>query len=607
MPDYNYVSTLREHLRQVYQGFHKKIVELEEIRYFEDKVKLESSENPSGVEFHIGLSAELVENVKAALTADTPAPIGTAKRRGDDAESNKEKREKFHTEWFKSQMYPVPTLNELCDAFLGLGAGIAKSYYAPWPPGERKKKGSESDEEYLDRTRGLKRYWGVPFGITTVHPLSFLGRFGPGGRLTEVIEHSWKYKMDAEGLFERNSPDAMALMSSTGQPDSWERPMPAGTDTSIMSLVDEYYNINDYQIWLDGNLGYDARARRRKPPVCYHVVSGRTSSSQDPDKWAMSIAEPLRPNEPLLNRAITRMIEATDLMVRRRLALQLPEGSIMPTTMVDGVPTTLSINLKGDSIEPLPVGSQIQDPFEGAYHAYEVMPMLEFLIGLMAQHGVAPIFKGQPPGAAGSGYRDNSLYMMAQAQFKYILLNYQACLSQIIRWNEWCIVNCCKQEVWCGEYSLTPSDIVDWPVSWDVVVKPSLPQNMIANGEFYSRMHAQGIVTADYVREQGLGIEQPSDMAHMVLLEQVIEAVKPILVQDVVQGVLRQQQASGLVGPDGQTPISSSTMGARQDLVPGRTGMGRDGGRQLGGIVTGGQAKQPATQPGALPNGAGPR
>lgn len=591
--DFGYVKALQDQLRHLLFGLHTKMTEIEALRYYEDEIQLNPEEGPTGLEVHIGLTAELIENVKSALTANMPYVNVRGHRTGDASETNMTKREKFWNEWVKWVNYPTQTLIELADGQISLGMGVAKAFYRPWPTKDRYKKKDESDKDYLSRQKAQKQAWGPPFGLICIHPTSYFFRNGPSGKVTESVEHSYKFKLDVYGRYikESDKVDRTSLTASAGQPDNWVQALPADIDTSTMVLVDEYLNDNLYQIYAQGKLEFE----ETKPSVAYFIASGRVTSSKDPDKWAISVAEPLRTNEPILNRTFTRMAEGADLLVRRRLALEIPEGTVIAPGFEkeSGDPTTLNIELQNDSIAALPSGATIKDPFEGAYHVYDAMPFANTMMGVMAQHGVAPIFKGiTHPGS--SGYDNNSSYAMAAAQFQYLIDSYKNCLSQIITWYEWCLVNHCKQEVWCGQYSLSPSDITDWPATIEVEVEPSLPQNFIAKGEFMDRMQARGHITRNRVREDGIGLKHPEEEAKAVLLEQVVDALRPILIQDVVATVLQR-----VPQPDPQGNQDPNTIAGGQ----GDNMRGSDSGRQMGGFASQGRDRMPPNLPAEFPTG----
>ncbi|GAF86561.1 unnamed protein product, partial [marine sediment metagenome] len=272
------------------------------------------------------------------------------------------------------------------------------------------------------------------------------------------------------------------------------------------------------------------------PTVRYFIAKGRSTSSKDPDKFGLSVAELLRHNEPIINAILTKMYEAANLIVKKRLTMQTPEGFVPEEEEVDGNVVTKSITLKEEAIEVLPAEAKIVDPFAGVENIYGAMPFLELLIRITGQHGVAPIFKGQSPGAAGSGYRDVSLYEMAKSQFAYIMRSYANCVAQLITWLEEQVAKDGK-EVFIDDLSLRPSDIADWPVIINVDVDPDLPQNIIPMGQFLDRMHAAGHIPSRLVTEKGLKEEDPQGLKRERDLEELKKMMWPMLAQHVLQVV----------------------------------------------------------------------
>ncbi|KKN47056.1 hypothetical protein LCGC14_0666650 [marine sediment metagenome] len=616
---WEYVNKLLGELQEELRGFHTRVKEVEELRYLEDDTKLPAEEKASGLEIRLGATAELIENVKAALTANTPRVRFEALRTGPTALENTSKREKFWDGYLQWASALIPFLIELADSQT-VALGILKAAYSPWPQKERRRdlksepRTKKGDTDYKDRQRALKRRWGPPFKVITIHPLTFYYRLGPGGELNEVIEHGYKSRREIYAAFgikgsaqlQAVVPDKLpkdtgaSLAAVAGFPSEEVQSLPSGVSTSTLALVTEYWaaplpgSPGIYQCYIEGNLVYEEIG---DPSVAYFVCPGRTTSSKDPDKFALSIAEILRHNEPTLNRSLTYMAEATELLVRRRLTLEVPEGYTPPAELVgeSNEPQTKTWTFKADKAEALPAGAKIVDPFEGAQNVYEAMPFINLMLQLLGQHGVSPIFKGVPEGAGGSGYKENSLYLMAKSQFQYLLDSYSRCIGNMIEWLEHILVTKAKQEIWVGNLSLTPKDIKAFPTVITVDVEPLLPQNIIAEGQFWDRMHARGHITERTLLEKGLRIEQPEQEMWNRFIEDVQNMLKPILAQDVLKtvGVLPQ-----LVGPDGKTPIGGSGPtggnGARGNPVEEML-------KSMGGQSREGQARQPPEEAGSTP------
>ncbi|KKL45711.1 hypothetical protein LCGC14_2352870, partial [marine sediment metagenome] len=171
-----YVNSLLEELKNETRGLHIKMNEIELLRHYEDPIQLPTGETPSGLEVRIGATAELIENIKASLTANEPNVVITALRTGDPAEDNSSNREAFWGALLKWIGRPVPVLAELVDAQAGLGLGIMKAAFYPWPKKDRKRLKGEPDKDFRDRLRALKKKWGPPFRVITIHPLTFYFR-----------------------------------------------------------------------------------------------------------------------------------------------------------------------------------------------------------------------------------------------------------------------------------------------------------------------------------------------------------------------------------------------------------------------------------------------
>ena len=627
-----YIKNLRMRLVSYWRGFAKKFEEVEKLRYFEDTISLGPEEKVSGIEVRTGLTANLVETIKAAQTTNQPQVKITPLRSSQDAKANSDKREAFWELYLKKLNRPIPTLSELVDA-QAMGMGVLKAAFKPWPRNQRKRS-RQGRDEYLDKQKALKMLWGPPFNVVALHPLTFLPQFGSGNRLQEVIEYGLKsravaYKgFGSEGFVtSKENVQAQNLSGSFGFPAQEIQTLPSDVDSSDLVEVTEYWRYSYetgwpdiYQMYVGDELVYEEPNKDISSVcVCYFPLLGRTSSSKDPDKLSLSVAEFLRHNEPILNRAFTRMAEATELLVQKRLGLELPEGSteeFAGELDESNNPIRTVVKFEPGKAVSLPAGGKVVDAFSGVEHVYSSMPFIELIMRLAGQHGIAPIFKGMGAGSADSGYKDNSLYMMALSQFMYMIYAFEDCLADLIRWLEYELVTHVKQEIWVDDLSLRPKDVEDFPVKVEVKMEAYLPQNIIAEGQFYMSAHKGGYVTKRTVLEEGFHRGQPETEILDRMKEDIQQLMIPALYQDVMEQVLgapevTQSQPSGLVGPSGQ-PISSNGGpggggGGIEPFGMGPRGVAEDTGRieqVMSGYRRAGMPRQPPQQPGATVQGA---
>ena len=628
-PSSTYVTRLLWNLRMELDGLHHKIDEVEKLRAGEDVIALSSAERRSGLDIHLLLASDLIEAVKASLTTNPPTTHITPHRIGDPANRNSDTRERFWTEYLKYVDSPVPMLSELADSQL-LGIGILKSSYVDYPKFPRLRRQGEKDRPYVDRVTALKKQWGPPFESIGIHPLSYYFHKGQGNRITESIEHSWKPRLDmyrnyglkstaewqsrSDKLLRKDIAEIAPLIGTTGHPDQYVRGFPQGISTNTMSLVTEYWSPEWYQVYLDRRLVY----QEENAPVNYFVAVGKSSSSTDPDKFGIGVAEYFRLNEPIINRTMTRMAEAVELIVRKRLTLELPEGSTDGVVLgLDNNPVAATFQFRPDGADALPAGAKVRDPYEGVDSAFAAMPFLQLLLQMAEERGVNPLFKGVSSAANASGYNNNSLYLMAKSQYAYMLAQYSSCLAQWVSWLEWCLVNVVREPIYCNGLVLRPSDVDGWPATVEVRIEPSLPQNRIAEGQFMSNMWKEGHVPRRVVVEDGLGYNQPSDIIRERLLEDVQDALIPTLINDVLTAVRPPTQpamgdAGSATAPPGTNPlegvngahgpggIQSMIDASRNGNPPEGTTQGQAG-ESLGGMTRAGQSRQPPVQAGSFP------
>lgn len=624
-PSAGYVDRLLWQLRMEMDGLHRKIDEIEQLRYAEDTIQLSPGEKRTGLEIRLLLASDLIESVKASIISNPPVVHVQPHRTGLGANTNSDKREKFWNAYLQTLINPTPILSEFADSLM-MGIGTIKSAYVDWPKLPRQRQPGEKDKPYVDRVKALKKQWGPPFETIGIHPLSYYPRFGQGNRISEFIEHSWKPRLDmyrnlgissqqdwrsrSDILLKKGSAEFAVVATQTGHPDQYVRQLPMGTTTSNLSLVTEYWSPDWYQIYLDRRLVY----QEENAPVKYFTAVGKSSSSRDPDKIGISVAEFFRINEPVLNRSMTRFGEAVELIVRKRLSVELPDGSVDGVVLgADGQAQAKSFTFKEGAAEALPAGAKVVDPYNGTDAVFQALPWLQMLLEIANQRGVSPLFKGVSPAAQSSGYRDNSLYLMAKSQYSYIIEQYQAALSEWVAWLEYCLVNHVKTPIYCGGFDLTPNDVEQWPATIQVSIEPSLPQNRIAEGQFMSNMWQAGHVSRRIVLEDGLGYNNPTEIVRERLLEDVQDAMIPGLIQDVLNSVkppapTPPEQSGPATDPNNPSPteLGAPAGGIQDQIQQARNGnspdtTGGQGGESTGGMSRAGQARQPPIQPGTFP------
>lgn len=617
-PDAAYVTAFLMQSQRELEGLHIKVKEIEALRYGEDNIVLPARQKLSGMEVRTLQLADMVESVKSAILANKAHTNVKALRAGDAAKGNSSKREAFHDAWL-GRIRPV--LYDFVDSCVANGVGILKGVYTPWPIEDREKREGESDKDFNKRIRALKQKWGPPFAAVSPHIMTYYFRRGVADKIVESLEHSWRPKLEVYGKYDLESDAAVRARAKgqrqlgadqikyfderraqlygavgTGQPEEVVRSLPYGQNTTTMCLVTEYWTDELYQVYVNRQLIYE----EENPQIAYFMATGRSTSSKDLDKIGLSVAEALRINEPMINRALTRMAEAVDLQVNQPLTIELPVGSPdywEPTLGADNNPTVRTFNFRSDKTEALPPGGKVVKPYEGSEAAYGAMPMIELILRLMGQQGVAPIFKGTPPGAAGSGYRDNSLYMMAKSQFEYIIDGLEAALSDYLRWLEDQIV-LLDQSVWIDDLELRPKDIEDFPAVIKVALDPMLPQNLIAEGQFYMEAADRGFTSKRHAVEKGLKIEQPEEMDKERRLEQAQEMLWPLVIKEAMNRLSIGAPDAPPPAPAGQDPNTTGLVDKLGNPLAPATPPGPGGVQQMMGAAASNEATPGVSAPG---------
>lgn len=624
-PDSTYVTRQLAQLEFKTRGFKKRIRSIEEVRYLEDVIALGTGESKTGIEVRIGATAEMIETIKASIIANPPMVHVEPQTDLEGSQDNSSKREHFWNRWLERLNKEGPELDRFVDSVVANGLGFLKAYKYDLPAEPRERRADETAAEHVARVKALKRIWGPGLGAISIHPAAMYPRFGRGNKLAEIIEHSYKPRVDMfrnygikdkrDFYLKRLGKDILdkevadLLVSQTGTPTATEKPFPYGYDSSTECLVTEYWSPDWHQVYINRSLIFEEESPRTQ----YFLALGRTNSSGEMDKLGFGVGELMAANERTVNRGLSRMFEAVELLVHQRTTVQLPEGS---TDYLESPLDDLEDANQGESkprefrFEPgvakaLPPGAKTVNPFEGVQNAFDGMPAIQMVMGIMNTHGANPLFKGVPQAANSSGYNNNSMLNSAKSQYQYIVTGIERAFSDLILWAEK-QVESDEDTVYLDELELRPGDVAKWPAKVTVSITPNLPQDMMAKGTFWDRMFASRHVSRRVVREQGLDLEDPEAMEWETMREDLRESLKPQLYLDVIAAV----QGPPPTPPETMQPNESETlepgqMGLRDrgNGAPVRqtqyqqNGAGRSAGRDLAGLASGGQPQAPRILP----------
>ena len=620
-PTAAYISRFFFDMRQLFEGLHRRIRELEELRFGEEEIPVQPSKDAAGHRFRVRMLDDLIETAKAAALTQPPKIHIKPLRRGKSGDDNASKRENFWNAWLEKSW---PFLVQMADNQFGLGISVFKMVYDPWPADERKQKEGESNRTYLNRLKGKKREWGVPFKPVLVHPLSFYFRWNPGDfDVLEGLEETYKNRYDIQTAYDvlpdiRDVAERIEnVETATGFPPQDRRPIPFGVNLTTYVRVCEYWNPKWSKVYLGVGAGEGALPANEihsedDPGVAYFVAPGRLNGSLDPDKIAMSIGDHHRGIEPFINKMMSEMLNVAEIAAHPKGYVIVPEGGDPQVTIdEEGNVQRTVYEMSADGATGLPPGADLRDPYANSGMIWSGMPLLQMAMDLLQSKGPGPILRGLPPSSAGSGYRDNSLYLMAKSMFMYSLHLYTLPLAKAIRWMEQQIANRVQDECWIDDYHLGPGDIEDWPVEHNVELKPDLPQNKIQETQNLASLSDRGLIPESYVIEHGLGEEAPQELQDEVEAERIYkEYLRPILARDVLVtvGVLKPEDIQ--TSPAEEGGMVSDALGGEQPAPEGAmesmngNGGGGSGGVQglaaLQAVRNAGVSRQPPRTPGTL-------
>lgn len=250
--------------------------------------------------------------------------------------------------------------------------------------------------------------------------------------------------------------------------------------------------------------------------------------------------------------------------------------------------------------------------------------MLTTFINLFQRSGQNPIAQGASPGADPAGYTVATLVGQVNDLYGIVLLNDARVAGEILDTVVFDIRDYVEEVVYLPVFkdskygnqvvtwlALDPEDVDECPFA--VTCDPTDQQNKLARVQTYTGGWKDGVISRRRLQQDGYDIQNHQEEDDQIIVERVLEAVVPFLVDNALsivmagvssaaqqsamvadaqaQAMAAQGGGSGLVGADGSTPISSGAPMNPASPQPPTVGAGASA------------ASQQAASPG--PNGGG--
>lgn len=556
-PEPRDIHNIKRTLENDHKKWKDRIVSARRQRYGEGTLGIPASIETTGTAIKSRFTWDFLYRLIGTMTG-LPVETHITEEEREGSEANKNKRELFDTALInRFNGPPRMTLDMVPDAQVGDGIAVLKAGVLPLRNYERLEGEDtstyENRIEYLNRSEN--RLFLTDVDPTTWNPIyegrELQGYLQVDKRPKARVLNDLGLTTDEEFLAKRY-PAMPGINANTRLPGGY---------VDVMEYCDDHY----IQVYVQNRLVSSA-------PNPYGRVNcfpayGITTSSRDLDKISFPATEGMEDLE--------REFDAVLTSIRNAAMLKIGSGGI------EGLPDSETIPLGKDNL-PVPIQfsygtftqtkGRFTDPFPGASAIFQLIQLVPILLELMQRQGLAPLFAGISPGANAPGYAITSLYSIAKSAHNRLVGNYAYCLTEVVKFFEYCIAYVIKETVSVDHHSLSPNDIKNWPAKIEVTRPPILPVDRRADGAFLLDAYSKGAVSMRRVREDGFHLEQPDLEDDQLVLEAAQKALDAMVIQAYIQNLMMGIGQAGpqIVGPSGE-PISSGTTGVRTGGNAGRT------------------------------------
>lgn len=585
-PDEALIEETFRALEERFRPYREKAIEERKRRYQKDKLPERwQKELVDGRRFFSRLTHNEINRVVGQQTDNPPRFVIAA---DGDKDADKEKGQK-QTRWLNNLLAAlerngkgrrnsslrrrlVDIQNEI--GMAGLEVYLTKSY----DDVDAQERPDEKPEETLARVDKQLRNRRLPFGVRVIDGVNLMyDEDDDDVSVALIVEmkpfHALKRKYGKTSV--GDAPKAGAI--------GYAMNLAGGEATAGVDLVPtiRYYDERWYAYMVNGVIV--ECEEHGMPGVPVFPVFGLVTGSSNFEEGVEGICWGMGGMEHAANDLMTLML---DVMWKNRQPKYVVEtevqGRFIPDPTNPNEPKVLDLsNL--EAVQQLYPGQHLIN----AHKDWQPFIQLQALDQVMAMWGKSaqnPIAQGQSPGADPAGYTVATLSDNAMTVFKDIIGNEARAWAALGDFIRLVIRDTIKLQVpltvpmgrqkaratgsqveWL---SLGPDDITEVPTI--CTIDPNSDAHRLANRQSWMEGNQAGYVPRHVVQTRAFGAEDPDEWDDDIVVDGMRERVAQLAVEGALQEVQLLQApppapppggGSGLVGPDGVTPISSSGPG----------------------------------------------
>lgn len=431
----------------------------------------------------------------------------------------------------------------------------------------------ESAHDYNRRTEEQLKQAGMPFGIRPVDKLALFYREDEDGVCKAVIAER-KPREDYEGeerlrALRKKRKDSGEDVGDIPDPHVAGEPIDAHSSENTGDTVEciRYYDRRWYAYMVDGKF-VDGPHEHKLPDCPIFLIPGIPTGSPNKSEALQGVTWGLFDIERFLNDSLTREWDLAFRYMDPKVVIETAPGQqLLYDDPAQTRPTVLKLD--GDGVSQLNPGQKIVNATQG-WQPYDLGKVQGFALQMFERSGLNPIAQGESPGSDPAGYTVNSLQGAAQNLYEVLLDNEARAWEKVCDFARLTVRDTLREVVYLSVpmgdtreggtewLALAPDDVDETPAI--VTIDPLSDANRLSIRQSLMEGNARGYVPRRLVQQDGFGIEDPRAADKELAVDTLMQQLMGQAVQEAMAIIAARQQPaqpSGLVGPDGVTPLSS--------------------------------------------------
>lgn len=439
----------------------------------------------------------------------------------------------------------------------------------------------ETDDEYDDRIDGHLISCGLPFGMRVLDPLTVVFDWDKYGVCRAIVTELKPYHIVYDDARDKMTPQewkAAELPQPYDEGASMMYPDAASSGYVLTRRMYDrrwmYYEVAGKQIECE---------EHGLPGVPVIPGMGWVTNSPSYGEKFQGVTWGMGPLERALNDRLTLDFDSDITYAKPLPFVETDVGGSVIYDIATGKSAVLDLRKGVLQLNP---GQHLKDATAG--FKIQRTEGIDIIMGLFTRSGMNPVAQGESPGTDASGYAINSLQGASLEPYRPILMGKKRLWENTIDFFRLLIRDVIREKVWLTApmddgktggvewMSISPDEITEIPCQ--VEIDPLSEQNRAAIAAVLSKGVAEGAVPLAELQRRGYGADSVEEWNRQIDLDAIRRVLRERGVQETLavlddEKIAQQRMAmlqasaarlqgapvpSGLVGPDGVTPLTAT-------------------------------------------------